>query len=652
MLNLYDYLTPLDNKRIENYIKSWGSEDYIGNKKYLRFWDKDKRKLFRLLGGKLIHSVPISIEKNDDIIEKEIRDLIRNSDLCNLMNELFYEEIDNYRDMSRDNTKLCDWGQIFNFPPLLINNKLQKTYNIENYDRETGEVTFLKLPAGMKTLRAMKKLIDFKFSKNPHLPEVYEEFRLEHSRILNDRKLVGELCFSIHPLDFLTISDNNNNWSSCMSWQDYGCYHTGTVEMMNSNNVICVYLKSADGVDSFNFSSRTDKDGKEYHWNSKKWRQLFYCTKEIIVGGKAYPYYNEELTLKALEVLRELAKNNWNHEYQYGIERYRDMLHINTYFKMQRNHEWIATNNTKKHNIIFETNAMYNDMFNDKRTKFWCIRNKVNKNKMINISGKVCCVECGNEAVVEKIDYDYAEDYQYDNEDFCEDDRYDYNNRFAGVKRVYCPDCYTRRNCNYCEDERRIFKTVKVKIPYRSRFIAPSDNGYLPTRKICRKCFTERMSVCPSCSRMFSRNSAEYLMNEEKIYGIYEDVNIAELNYKKDFNKSILEGTISKDDKVILINECPDCLYKYKNNSDLTEIIEVTFYTDEEAKAKDPVYWEDTRYYPRTKKVKVLKKRLKREEGAKYLPESLPLFTDDDFDKLYKGLLTQDELVNSRKNQI
>ena len=47
MLNLYDYLTPLDSKRIENYITEWGIEDgYVGNDTYLSYWKENKKKLF------------------------------------------------------------------------------------------------------------------------------------------------------------------------------------------------------------------------------------------------------------------------------------------------------------------------------------------------------------------------------------------------------------------------------------------------------------------------------------------------------------------------------------------------------------------------------------------------------------------------------
>ena len=49
MLNLYDYLTPLDSKRIENYITEWGIEDgYVGNDTYLSYWKENNINLIRI----------------------------------------------------------------------------------------------------------------------------------------------------------------------------------------------------------------------------------------------------------------------------------------------------------------------------------------------------------------------------------------------------------------------------------------------------------------------------------------------------------------------------------------------------------------------------------------------------------------------------
>ena len=57
----------------------------------------------------------------------------------------------------------------------------------------------------------------------------FDEYAVAHSQILNTTNLKGTLCLSIHPLDYMTMSDNDSNWTSCMSWKNGGEYRQGTV---------------------------------------------------------------------------------------------------------------------------------------------------------------------------------------------------------------------------------------------------------------------------------------------------------------------------------------------------------------------------------------------------------------------------------------
>ena len=78
---------------------------------------------------------------------------------------------------------------------------------------------------------------------------IFEQMRIKHSQILNKKRLKGTLCLSIHPLDYITISDNNCDWDSCMTWTGDDCpgeYRLGTLEMMNSPSVVVAYLDSKE----------------------------------------------------------------------------------------------------------------------------------------------------------------------------------------------------------------------------------------------------------------------------------------------------------------------------------------------------------------------------------------------------------------------
>lgn len=160
----------------------------------------------------------------------------------------------------------------------------------------------IKINKGCKPMKVLAKL-----SKIYNIPN-FEEFRLTHSRLLNDRTQKGTLCLSIHPLDYFTMSDNANNWHSCMSWQRDGEYHMGTIQMMTSPNVVVAYLKSDKETLEFTDNST----GEVLYWNSKKWRTLLVVDpkEEIVCAIKDYPYQSDELETLSLEFMKEILEVN------------------------------------------------------------------------------------------------------------------------------------------------------------------------------------------------------------------------------------------------------------------------------------------------------------------------------------------------------
>lgn len=126
----------------------------------------------------------------------------------------------------------------------------------------------------------------------------FEDFCNKHSQCLNQKSLKGDLCLSIHPLDYMTMSDNASNWETCMSWENDGEYKQGTIEMMNSPCVVVGYLKSKCPF-CFNGSS------EEGVWVDKRWRCLFIVDRNFILSVKNYPYQNNHLTQ---EVIRQFCK--------------------------------------------------------------------------------------------------------------------------------------------------------------------------------------------------------------------------------------------------------------------------------------------------------------------------------------------------------
>lgn len=127
----------------------------------------------------------------------------------------------------------------------------------------------------------------------------------KHSEILNGTRMKGTLCLSIHPLDFLTMSDNNLDWHSCLSIEEEGEFRQGVMEMMNSPYVVIAYVESASSPMSI----------RGYNWNSKKFRSLYIVTEEIICNIKGYPFRNTDIDKIVVDWLRDLTAEHWNIEW-------------------------------------------------------------------------------------------------------------------------------------------------------------------------------------------------------------------------------------------------------------------------------------------------------------------------------------------------
>ena len=472
-VNLIDKISSDDKKRIKNYIYDYGigKHNFIGLEEWLQNWSHSNQVLYKLLGNNLIYEFDYNYEKDQEDLRQEI-----NNKLFKLTFKKSYHEFYVTVIVPLYNDEIIDWDTKMGFSRItdavnFIENKVYSGFKV----KLPGKKKTLQVTEGGKPMKALQKIIDY-FEEDFDF-EGFEEFRLAHSMIFNDKIVKGKMCLSIHPLDYMTMSDNGLNWSSCMSWTDNGCYHVGTVEMMNSNNVICCYLK--DNTD-YHFSKEEENvNDPLYIWNNKRWRVLAYALKDIIMIGKSYPYKNKDLNMAVLEKLRELAKENLNWTYDFGPEAYLDMQYINSSYSMNRAKDYL-TFNPKKHNIIWDTKGMYNDMLNDHGTLYYCVRNKVNKNKIFSVSGKSPCLCCGVNII-------YGTGYEDD-----------YNERFYGVGNVVCDDCLTNiGNCDCCGSALLFSDPYYVDIRYSSN---DDDIRY---GKRCLKCMQNDVRICPDCGKPF-----------------------------------------------------------------------------------------------------------------------------------------------------
>lgn len=114
------------------------------------------------------------------------------------------------------------------------------------------------------------------------------------SRYMQENKIEGYLYLSVHPLDYLTMSETNEGWHSCHSLD--GSYRGGNLNYMVDSTTIVAYLADEENKKLRAF------EGSGLTWNSKKWRVLIHCNKEneAIYLNKQYPYSCNTLAEKVV----------------------------------------------------------------------------------------------------------------------------------------------------------------------------------------------------------------------------------------------------------------------------------------------------------------------------------------------------------------
>lgn len=324
-MSVFDLLTEEDKQKIIHYIDNYGplteytSTPTIDNiKRVLGDWDYQKSmNLQQLFGGnKLILSRPYTYTMSAEGVASEISEAINKNDGYDIYNPIrswlqrtlnnresvrFYEQVDPYQFVA-DLIK----------PVALAEN----AYMGENVRISFADDEIFKVAKGMKPIKIIRKLINKLGDEK--LKEQCETFRNWHSQLLNQIHLDGVLSLSIHPLDYMTMSDNGGSWDSCMRWQEgagehVGDYRVGTVACMNSPYIIVAYLHNPNKTMEF---TNFDNYNNPHQWNKKKWRELFIVQNGIISEIKGYPFQDENLTNTTLMWIKELANENlgWTYD--------------------------------------------------------------------------------------------------------------------------------------------------------------------------------------------------------------------------------------------------------------------------------------------------------------------------------------------------
>jgi hypothetical protein len=241
------------SKQVEDVIRySQGLYDYSMNiDPLMQKWKKNKRDFINILNGNLIWEYP-------DTINFHLSEEARRQKL-----ESFIYDVEVRYDSLRVGTFLRAISD-----EEFFNNKTNEKYTINN----------IIIPSGMKVVKAFKLL-------EPN-EKLLEDMQNEASRIIQEDIISGKLCVSVHPLDYLSISENNHNWRSCHALD--GDYRSGNLNYMVDNCTVVCYLRSEEPSILPHFPN-------DLLWNSKKWRVLLYFSqdKNMVFLSRQYPFSSD-----------------------------------------------------------------------------------------------------------------------------------------------------------------------------------------------------------------------------------------------------------------------------------------------------------------------------------------------------------------------
>ena len=424
----YEALTAQDKEYITEYIEKWGGInspiklkaplDYI-----LREWNKSKQTLFNIFGEKLMLEKEIQVEDGANKKIREINNyLISLNPGTNFINSVrnLFEFNSTYFENTYATYNLTRANQLFT-------NRVAKEFSYRNKD---GKV--IKVPEGAKVMKVLQKI-----AKEFDLPD-FEIFRNHISRITEIRKSKIKFTLSIHPLDYMTMSDNANGWESCMNWtQGPGSYRAGTIEMMNSPVVVVAYITTKPYYPA----------NTSIEWTSKSWRELIIVHPNTICSVKSYPYYNIAFDKALVNWLADLVEEKT--EWRYNRKLSQESLESSSYIKAWKDKDDYFLLN-------FETNEMYNDFGNTDNYGIFSINPPDNKyhTTTINYSGLMTCMCCGeNDYWSDDTETVICEDCEPSIYCCCCDERVNINDAIEVDGEWVCEDCYNDlHRCMCCED--------------------------------------------------------------------------------------------------------------------------------------------------------------------------------------------------------
>lgn len=326
---------------------------------------------------------------------------------------------------------------------------------VNEYETTSGEI----IPKGMKVIKA------FKFFEEDETK--LDDLQQKASAVIQENKIEGYFCISIHPLDFLSASENCHNWRSCHALD--GEYRAGNLSYLLDEDTVMCYLKSEGDVKLPHFPN-------DVLWNNKKWRMWLHLADNhnAMMAGRQYPFtiggilpfiHQSFLTKLSFSPYRW---SNWHH----------DILDYYSY--KDGTEETVSVGRTIIMNGFLPLNSVVKDgknslQFNDLLhssyyTPWYCWRTATFEPIEFTIGAEVPCLQCG------KRHLDVADS-------------------------MTCDYCSPREQCYEC-----------------GATVYEGEGYWVEGHLLCEDCFNEYAVECADCGEYVYRSNAYYDEEDECWY--------------------------------------------------------------------------------------------------------------------------------------
>ena len=335
-------------------------------------------------------------------------------------------------------------------------------------DRDYMVSSDKKIQKGTKVIRSFKFFITDE--------RLLNDIQSKASELIQENKVEGYLVFSVHPLDFLSSSENAFNWRSCHSLD--GEYRTGNLSYMCDSSTMICYLMTEHEVKLPHFP-------ESIPWNNKKWRMLlhFNSNYDVVFAGRQYPFTSPG----ALEKIREVMvshvlppppawseKNRgWTHWHndtisnmtyaEYGEADSPDITE-DTYVMIQHGIWSIGkivkdADNAKHFNDLLRSSCYLKPYYMYAKSWF------APKSMAFRIGAEIKCLRCGEKTI-------------------------------DGFDSMMCPDCECQYG-NSDSDEYRVCDCCGIRFYDRNGHWV-GDDEY-----VCANCFETQCFTCEHCGETF-----------------------------------------------------------------------------------------------------------------------------------------------------